>query len=704
MPIKKTFILRLLLLLIITISFVILCSIFASQYRQYKEIEHRLNIAYANNSKISPTLYELFSTISEVDNSFRLYAISFEDQNFKAYQQKLDTLHIIINSLDSLSSKESSNSSTTSSHAEMLTDPSLSMRYIALKKQIDELIIFADKNLAKNSPSLLSTKNNNIINADSVINRILNDSSAVSQSKADTIIRKKEGLIKRIFNAKNDTILNSNNTEILNVNQIDIVHKNIENLIRTYESSYKNNYGDLRNIYLLSKEQERKLITSNYALINDLKKTIEEIREIEELKFRNAEKDDYFLYKLNTEKFRSYAILALCVILLMLLFIIYYQYVVSKYEQNLIKEKDYASQLAEEKTSLLANISHEIRTPLNSLKGVIKLLSTNQKEDIDEKMLFNINYDINLINNTVNDILNLSKIESESIEVVLESLNISQIIHDTYSLHSFQASQKGITYINDNRFDSILKINSNEFRLRQIISNLISNAIKYTKKGSVKVVSQIINDKITIDVIDTGIGIEEQKIDQVFRKYYTVDGDKSKVGFGLGLHISQLLAKQIGGKLSVKSQFGKGSTFTLQIPLNNSKISETSNTFKEISKKTIPKDIAIVLIDDNKINLLMAKQTFSEFTNIEYFENAKIALSYIEKTKPAIVITDIVMPKVSGWDVLNKIKSNKNLSSVKVIAQSAEGSLVENRNHTYNFDGILDKSFNPEDLAKIYFN
>ena len=556
-----------------------------------------------------------------------MYAISFDDKNFKAYQSKLDTLGQIIHALDTIPAQQ--NTKVQKKEIAIL-DQSLSMQYLALKKQIDDLIIFADQNFAKNNNNLRTVQRDRIVSSDSVINRILSDTLARLDSDADTIVKKKQNLFKRIFNAKNDTVLNTNNTAVLNVNQIDIVQKYIENLIRTNEASYISNIKDLRRVYLLSKEKERKIITSNYELINELKKSIEAIREIEFLKFRTAEKDDYVLYKFNTQKFRSYAIMALCVILLMLMFIIYYQYVVSKYENKLIKEKDYASQLAEEKTSLLTNISHEIRTPLNSLKGVMKLLTSNKAEEIDDKLLSNINYDINLINNTVNDILNLSKIESGAVDVVLDEVYISKIINDTFSLHKYQAEQKGLTFINENQLDPILKIKSNEFRLRQVISNLINNALKYTNKGSIKLESKIVNDKISIDIVDTGIGIDDKKIDQVFRKYYTVDGEKNKVGFGLGLHISQILAKQINGKLSVKSKLGKGSTFTLQVPMNKS-VANKKPTIQSRVTKEIPVDTSIVFIDDNKINLLLAKQAFSNFKNIQFFEDAKHALSYIEK-------------------------------------------------------------------------
>ena len=697
MPIRKTLILRLLLLVVIITSFIILCTIFISQYKQYKEVEHRLNTAYANSSKYSPVLYDLFSTFSEVDNLFRLYAISFDDTNFKAYQDKLNTLNTIIQSIDTLSAenKSSAPKSTT------VLDQSISFQYLALKKQIDDLIIFADQKLATNKGDIKTIQRNRSVSADSIINHILQDTVSLVQLKADTVVKKKENLFKRIFNAKNDTVLNKNSTEVLNINQINIVHKNIENLIRTNETSYKSNYANLRRVYLLSKEQERKLITSNYSLINDLKKTIDEIREIESLKLRTAEKDDYLIYKLNTEKFRTYALLALCVILLMLLFIMYYQYVVSKYETKLIKEKDYASLLVEEKTNLLANISHEIRTPLNSLKGVVKLLSTKNEEKLDESLLSNITYDINVINNTVNDILNLSIIESNTIDVVMDDVYISKIIDDTFGLHKYQATQKGLIFINQNNLEPLLQIKSNEFRLRQVISNLISNALKYTNRGSIKVVSKVVNDKIIIDVIDTGIGIAEEKLDQIFRKYYTVDGEKAKVGFGLGLHISQLLAKQIKGKLNVKSQLGVGSTFSFQLPNTRKEIVKINQTH---SVRQLPKDISIVFIDDNKINLLLAKRTFEAFSNFYAYEDPSTALEYIVKHKPQIVITDVIMPKMSGWNVLETIKSNKNLSAVKVIANTGEVSLAENEKENLRFDGILEKGFDTQALSKIYYS
>lgn len=694
---KKTSKIRLVLLAVISVSFIILSYIFINQYNQYKAIEERLNKAYDNTDKLSPRLYDIFSTFSQVDNLFRLYTVSFEKENFIAYQNKLDTLSQIISSIDSIPT-EYNKSIKDKSHS--ILDASLTEAYVKLKKQVDSLIIFADENLSQYDEILNPNNKIILIKSDSVVNNILHDSLANTITHQDTLIKKKRNLIQRIFNAKNDTLLNVNRIDVWNSNQIDVIKKNIENLIRSSESTYNKSFTSLRNLYLESKEQERKLINSNYSLISDLKSSIDNIREIELQKVREAEKSDYKLYRLNTLKFRTYALSGLLVILIMLIFIIYYQSVVYKYERKLIKERKYASKLAEEKTNLLANISHEIRSPLNSLKGVIQLISQKEIHENFDDLLLNINYDISNINNTVNDILNLSKIESKTMQVVFDEVYISKIIDDTYNLHKYQAEQKGLKFINHNKINPILKISSNEFRLRQVISNLMSNAIKYTKKGSIRIFSRVDKGKILIDVIDTGIGIPKEKLDLVFRKYYTVDTDNTKIGFGLGLHISQLLAQQINGKLSVVSELDKGSTFSFEIP--NSKIKKIKNTQKTV--ETLAKDTSIVIIDDNKINLLLARQTFKEYLNVSYFEDAQQALEFINKTKPDLVITDIIMPIMSGWEILEYIKNNTNLKMIKVIAHTAELTLLENKESKYTFDGVLDKNIDLEKLSKIFSN
>lgn len=695
---KNTFYLRLLLPGTVIATSLILCVIFFFQYKEYKEVEARLNKAYETKTNSSPIIYELMTTFSEVDNLFRLYAVSFDKDNLKAYQDKLDTLNDIITRVDSIQQLKISATNN-------IIDQNIALQYVQLKKRIDDLITFADEKLANNTTDLNSRRlSRSRMTTDSLMKNIMRDTS-YKDVMQDTIVRKKQSLFKRIFNAKDDTTFNQVKKEIFNVNQLNIIEKNVENLVQANERVYNRNFRELQRIYLLSKEQERNLITSNYSLLSDLKKTIDDIKEQEAQLLRESEKSDYFLLQKNSHKFGIYAMMALGIIFLMLIFIVYYQYLVANYESKIIKEKEYAANVAEEKTNLLANISHEIRTPLISLQGVVHLLKNNEftPEKLDRTLINNIDQDISVINNSINDILSLSKIESGNMEVVMDEVYIAKIIEDTYSLHTFQASNKGLKLNKENNLKHNLKIISNEFRLRQIISNLISNAIKYTEKGSVTIRAYISNNQIFVDVEDTGIGIEKSKQEQIFRKYYIVENKKT--GFGLGLHISQLLANQINGKLSVKSQLGKGSTFTLQIPLKLAQGQKNQKKDSMPSSKTdLSKDLSIVLIDDNKINLLLAKQMFKDFEHVSFFEDAANALNFIKQYKTDIVVTDVIMPHMSGWDLLDAIKSSAKLKHILVFANTADEAVAENNHSSSNhaFDGIITKPISVQKLAEAY--
>src|SRR5690606_29487486 len=165
---------------------------------------------------------------------------------------------------------------------------------------------------------------------------------------------------------------------------------------------------------------------------------------------------------------------------------------------------------------------------------------------------------ISVINSTINDILNLSKLEAGSLEIKSEDFSPYRLIEEIIHLHNYQAKTKGLDYTHENTIDPGINIYSNAFRIKQVVSNLITNAIKYTPKGSVHVRAYLTKDKLIVNVTDTGIGIDDTKKDQVFRKYYMVDAKNKSTGFGLGLYISKILSEQIGGTINFISKPGTG--------------------------------------------------------------------------------------------------------------------------------------------------
>lgn len=689
---------RLIIISLIIIALLTLSSLIIYQYNQYNQVEKRLNTAYSSVNFQSSTLYRLFSTYSEADYLLRMYSISFNDNLFLEYSQKIDTIKLVI---DSLAALPIENNPIKQNEQK---DHNLALEYLTLKKQVDNLVLYTKDTV----PTILKEKQElvnkntklNLLNTDSVVSRILRDST-LKNILNDTIVKKKEGFFKRVFQSKDDTIVNRNEQNLHNYELINVVLKNnIQELVTNNNREFNNNIKQLKNTFQQLKTKESELLLSNFRLLNNLKNGIEKLRQLEYESNKKIQHKDFIVYKQNTTNLRTQLIFALSLMLFMVFLVISYQNQVFSFEKKLIKEKDYADKVAEEKTSVLANISHEIRTPLNSLKGLISILQNNNSSNkIDKEIINSIDHDITVITSTINDILSLSKLESESLKIKNENINIYNLIEDLINLHTFQAESKKLNFYNNNTIDKNIIIFSNPFRIKQIMSNLITNAIKYTNYGEVTVTSSIENNSLLIvKVEDTGIGIDKEESNLIFRKYY-VTNNKSKVGgFGLGLYISKILSEQMGGKISLESTLGKGTIFTFELPIINIEENHINNP-QSYKISDIPENLNIIIIDDSRINLFFIQQIFKERKNTHTFIDAEQALNYIHNNTVDIVVTDIKMPKVTGWDILKAIKSNSKFDNVKVFASTAEPLLLEYNKENYHFDGIINKPIKEHEIV-----
>ncbi|MBD1420798.1 ATP-binding response regulator [Sphingobacterium chuzhouense] len=696
---KKTFLLRKVLIGAIIAIFAYISIVFIYQYIAYQKVKERLDAAYALGLQQSSAFYRLFSVYGEADNLFRQYTIDFNQDTYEEYRDKLDTIKYYI---DSLSTLPNTNSLLQQSNTDIQKRDLLAGEFASLKKTIDDLVFMAQDSL----PILASSQSQRVatpryISADSAISKILNDTAL---NEVDTVVRKKQNLFNRIFNAKNDTLL-ANTTQQFNVQQIDVLQRNVENLIVQNETIYNRSLGNLRRNFTSLRQKERALIQANYFLLNNLKIGVDNIRELERAAVREAEARDLSIYKENTKRLGNQLIFSLSVMLLMILFILYYQSRATTYEKKLEEEKDYAAKVAEEKTSVLANISHEVRSPINSLMGIIDILRKNgSKDTIQPEYLDSAAYEISVINSTVNDILNLSKLEVGALEVKNEYFSPYRLLLDIINLHTYQARKKGLSLTQQIDIDPNLEIYSSSFRVRQIVSNLISNAIKYTPKGTVsikaytrKVSSQ---DTLFVEVKDTGLGIAPEHQSQIFRQYYMTDNKSKTKGFGLGLYISKLLSEQLQGDITLDSMVGKGSTFTLSVPVKQKRLE--TNASKAYTLADLSKDVQLVLIDDNRINILYLKHYFKDFPNVYAFEKADDALTFIQQNPVDAVITDISMPEIDGWDVLRKVRDNNEKQNTKVFAFTADTMHLEDKikkNQTYTFDCVLSKPLDEHQLV-----
>ena len=359
-----------------------------------------------------------------------------------------------------------------------------------------------------------------------------------------------------------------------------------------------------------------------------------------------------------------------------------------------------ASKASEMKSRFVANMSHEIRTPMNGVLGMLRLLeSTKLDEEQAEFVRLSLSSGESLLG-ILSDILDYSRIEANRLVIVPREFLLREELHNVARLMEISALEKGLSFQLDVEAKVPDRLEGDSLRLRQVLLNLTSNAIKFTNKGgvtlSVRLGRQDQNRcRLQFDVVDTGIGIGVDQREQLFRPFSQLDDSSTRRfgGTGLGLAISRQLVELMGGEIGFESQVGKGSRFYFSLPF----VVVAAREERMVAPAALPKSYpsaTVLVVEDNAVNRTVARRLLERFgCRVEVAEDGLQALSLLPQLLPDLIFMDLQMPELTGFEVTRRIReSGEPWANVPIVAMTASSMLGdEGRCLDAGMNGYLSK-------------
>ncbi|WP_165355321.1 PAS domain S-box protein [Flavobacterium petrolei] len=363
-----------------------------------------------------------------------------------------------------------------------------------------------------------------------------------------------------------------------------------------------------------------------------------------------------------------------------------------KQAETVVQEKELAEAANKAKSEFLANMSHEIRTPLNGIIGFTDLLMKTNLGVTQHKYMTTISQSAHSLLDIINDILDFSKIEAGKLDLYIEKYDINEMLAQVIDLILYESNQKNLKLELNIAADTPKYLWLDSVRLKQILINLLANAVKFTERGAIKlevsVIEKIDDFKATIRfaVIDTGIGILEQNKKKIFKAFSQEDSSTTRKfgGTGLGLTISNQLLGLMNSHLQLESTIDLGSTFYFDLTLKTSDEASTTfslhdTDFDSINKIAVQtnhqaKKVTVLIVEDNKVNMLLLKTIIKNLpvpTTIYEALNGQLAIEQFETIHPDIIFMDIQMPVMNGYEATEIIRNLKSGQNVPIIAITA---------------------------------
>ena len=510
----------------------------------------------------------------------------------------------------------------------------------------------------------------------------------------------KDVLVKWLEYSKED------NAERITTERLDSVVKSVKRVLTDLEFANRQFQNEV-----IQKENE--LLNNDLILNQQLQSLLSGLEQKE--RENTVERAEVFQNML--DKTSNIIILGGCIILLIILyFIINILGDVTRsqrYRVELEEAKDFAESLLASREQFMAAITHDLRSPLTTVMGYTDLI---QKTDLNEKQkhyLNQIKRSSEFILRLVNDLLDLSKLEAGKMLIENISFNPKKLIHDTVNNIIPAEKNKDVDIVIEISEDTNVQIQSDPFRIKQILANLISNAWKFTEEGEIVISAALKNQSgenhiLEIKVKDSGIGISKEMQENIFEEFSQENSsiEKRFGGSGLGLAITKRLSQLLNGEIRLESKQGEGSEFTILIPVV--KLSETrEDSEREQDDKITPEidhdatGLKALIIDDEPGQLSLTVEVAKSMGfEIETAENGKSGLEKLNTDDYDIVLTDIQMPILDGFKLIESIRNNEEHKEIPVIALSGRTDIEKAVYTRAGFNNKLLKPYKPEELKQ----
>lgn len=717
---KGITLLRILLLFLILIISLSILTFFWIRTSEQTKLSEALNFLKAKDRNLV-MMEQSFQKLYKADNDFWMYTLTSDPGFSRQYSQDMNDLLAILDTLRSgLESDTSGMIFLENASENILRKEDLSEKFLRLKRLTDSLLHVAVKmdsiqaglqpatslTIRRYYPDLkgmgidtLSITSTTEREKKGFFKKVKdffagNKETTTTEQKLTTVARKGEGP---------DTIAGVDSA--LTVEEVSQVIAGQTNLYYQKQLRLQQRFrGQLEG-------RQKELIQTNRELMEEFQKILQLLDDHVERRNSAIHGDAIETINRSARMLTLASMVSMGIILILLVLIIVTIRKIIRYQKQLVTARVDAEMAAAEKSRFLAFMSHELRTPLTSIIGFTEQLKQTPLNPTQEKYLSSMRSSSEMLLTTVNDILDLSKLDSGKMKFFIAPFHPASVIEQVLSSLKPAADNKRLTVSFVNLIGDKTVLSGDEMRLKQVLINLLNNAVKYTESGEIKVTLSMkpCGDRqcLQVAIADTGIGISKEHLNDVFSEFSQVHEQSAQkwiIGTGLGLPICKKIVEQQDGKIWVESQLKRGSTFSFTIPYELS---------KESADKVIPPDKGIdpsiftgkqiLIVDDTDINLILLEAIFDKWgVTVDKAKNGKQALDQVHSKHYDLILSDVNMPEMDGIELTKAIRgeSNAEISKTPVIILTAN--ILQDEIEKFQRAGVTDYLMKPFLMADLY--